>query len=42
MNNITEWRKNVIQFLLSRKKYRMCGREFGPTILDELSSERYF
>ncbi|WP_168463814.1 hypothetical protein [Wolbachia endosymbiont of Ctenocephalides felis wCfeT] len=37
MNNLDEWRENVIKFLSSRRKYRILGGEFGPTLLDELS-----
>lgn len=32
MNNLAEWKEEVIQYLSSRKKYRILGCEFGPIV----------
>ncbi|WP_341821429.1 hypothetical protein [Wolbachia endosymbiont (group A) of Myopa testacea] len=35
-SSLPEWQKNVVEFLSSRRKYRLFGWEFGPILLDEL------
>ncbi|WP_265027456.1 MULTISPECIES: hypothetical protein [unclassified Wolbachia] len=30
------WQENVVKFLSNHRKYRICGWEFGPTLLDYL------
>ncbi|WP_375315960.1 hypothetical protein [Wolbachia endosymbiont (group A) of Colletes cunicularius] len=41
-SNLPEWQKNVVEFLSSRRKYRLFGWEFGPTLLDELYGISYY
>ncbi len=35
-SSLSEWQKNVVEFLSSRRKCRLFGWEFGPILLDEL------
>ncbi|WP_265017600.1 J domain-containing protein [Wolbachia endosymbiont (group A) of Epistrophe grossularia] len=35
-SSLPEWQKNVVEFLSSRRKYRLFGWEFGPILFDEL------
>ncbi|WP_333023300.1 hypothetical protein [Wolbachia endosymbiont of Pentidionis agamae] len=39
MKNLDEWRENVVEFLSTRKKYRVFGKEFGPRLLDDRIKE---